>query len=307
MQLLKDVLAENEFLREILPKLSPEEMRERDRAEAMARFGEKYPNAIYPNLFLLYLKRIDREDAPCKNCKGYPCAKGNGNEGWKGQVYLDEYSGEMSIRWVHCKHKIQADLQKRIDKQFKTAQIPNIYAGKTFDDYIVTKENENAVKWAKYILDNPKSLYLYGAPGAGKTFLAAIIAQEYLKRGKAVIFSDVPSILNQLRKTFYKKSEDSVADLLETLEKAEVLVLDDIGTEGATKWAVQQVYLMIDSRYRNEKLTILTSNYNLDEMAERLNNVTDGPPDIMGRRIASRLVQMCARVNFGNVDWRNKK
>ena len=199
-------------------------------------------------------------------------------------------------------------MAKKIEKQFRNAKIPNIYLGKTLEDYQVGKENENAVNWAKYILNKePKSLYFYGVPGAGKTFLAAIIAQEFLKRGKAVIFSEVPKILNQLRKTFAKNSDETITDLLDTLENAEILVMDDMGAETPTKFAAEQIYLMIDSRYQNNKLTIFTSNYTLDELAERFNNPVDSKPDVMGSRIASRLNQMCGKVKFGDVDWRKKK
>ena len=83
--------------------------------------------------------------------------------------------------------------------------------------------------------------------------------------------------------------------------------MDDMGAETPTKFAAEQIYLMIDSRYQNNKLTIFTSNYTLDELAERFNNPVDSKPDVMGSRIASRLNQMCGKVKFGDVDWRKKK
>ena len=265
---------------------------ELDRAELLELYGEKYPDLKIDNSLLFEYGKMKREDAPCATCTGYPCAKASG-KGFCKRVVWNDFELRLIVKPYFCKYAVQSQVQAKIEKQFGKAQLPKRYIGKTFDDYKVYAGNENAVKWAHYIIKNPKSLYLFGVPGAGKTLLAAIIAQEFLKDGKAVIFGDVPSLLTKMRQTFGENSENKFEDLLKTLTQAEILVFDDIGTESATEWAVEQMYEIINTRYNDDKVTIVTSNYNLNELAVRLNMVKNGKPGITGDRIARRLKEMC--------------
>ena len=248
--------------------------------------------------FLSQERRAEKECAVCANCKGYPCAKET-NIGFRYQV-LVEYE-RLAIRWYECKFCKQHRLATALMKKFKSAEVPVRYSNKTFEDYKIDEGNEGAAKWARHIIDNPVNLFLYGEPGTGKTFLAALIAQEYIKQGRTVLFIDVPKLLNQLRASFAKGAEDTIESKMELLEKVDVLILDDIGTENLTEWAVERLYLVINERYNNERQTLITSNYTLNELAGRMNLGKDGKT---GDRIASRLRQMCKVASLKGSDRR---
>lgn len=186
------------------------------------------------------------------------------------------------------------------------AKIPPKYAGKSFADYKVTADNERAVRIAqKYIRDKPdKGLYFYGGYGTGKTFLASLIAKEYINAGKSVIFGDMPELLDELKRTFDSK-DISEAEVLGQYCECDLLVMDDVGAGQLTAWKVGTTYKIINRRYNANKPTLITSNLELDDLRKRL-TVKDNELD--GGRIVSRLADKDAYVIcfFGTNDRRKQ-
>ncbi len=277
----------------------------KQRQELHKKFSRLFPNVYISEGFLFELHRVMRECAACENCTGYPCQK----KTVKGMhVLIQEEYGELTIRHYFCDYYKKAQEQSRATKQFNRAKIPRMYVGKTFEDYKVDAGNSNAIKGAKYVIEKETSLYLFGSPGTGKTFLAAIMAQEFLKKGKSVIFGDVPSLLDQLKGTFNEDSETKLDDLMDTLSGVDVLILDDLGTEVSTEWACERLYLIINSRYNEGKITIVTSNYAPEQAAARLNKPKNAKGEgITGSRIISRIRQMCKVVTIEGTDKRLRR
>ena len=261
------------------------------------KYQSQYPEAYISDLFLMDIAKDEKDEMACRNCKGYPCLKKR-NQGY--QHVLKVIFGELRISYKICEQKKAADIQRKVSRRFSLAKIPAMYIGKTFADYESDAGNKNAIAWAKAA----DSLYLYGSPGTGKTFLASIVAQEKLKQGKTVIFGDVPSLLDQLKETFNADSENTTQELMESLSAVDVLVLDDLGTETPTEWAVERLYLIVNARYTANKAIIVTSNYPLDVVADRLNKPKKGEIGVTGSRIVSRLRQMCKIASITGNDRR---
>ena len=113
-------------------------------------------------------------------------------------------------------------------------------------------------------------------------------------------------MLDDLKSTFDSKNK-SLDDLMESLTTADLLVLDDLGTESPTDWAVERIYLIINQRYNAEKPLIVTSNFKLSEVGQRLNEPKKSEnkfPSVTGKRIVSRLAQMCKRIEIKGRDRR---
>ena len=183
------------------------------------------------------------------------------------------------------------------------AGIPKKYLGKTFADYEIMKANAEAVGMAKgYCLQKPNcSLFFHGAPGTGKTFLSSLIAQKFIWDFKRVIIGDVPTLLDEIKATF--DGQGSAQKIIERYQRCDLLILDDIGAGYLKGWGIGQLYQIINARYNEDKPLILTSNYDLRGLEERLSGDDDG---LTGRRIISRIEEMSEVAYFGKVDRRRK-
>lgn len=246
------------------------------------------------------ISNIESEIKVCESCVG-ECKK-------KINKYvvpqIQSCSGVLQISFAPCR----AGLQRLVRAQSRRAQVPPKYVGKTFADYKITADNAKAVKGAKWLIqrlqhardtpqDVPTGLYLFGATGAGKTLLAALIATEYIRLFKSVIFGDVPSLLADLKATFDKGGTD---ELLQRYCDCDLLVLDDLGAGKITDWNVTVLYQIINARYNNERTTIVTSNYDLGGLEKILSR----QDSITGKRIVSRLSEMTVPVCLGTSDRR---
>ena len=229
----------------------------------------------------------------CENCAGDSCRKINL------KYYLPKISGD-EFGYELCKYRPQ-------QSDFRRAMIPLRYAGKTFDDYEITDENDKAVRAAKWFVgeENPlMGLYFCGETGTGKTFLAALIAGAYLLNEKSVIFGDVPSLLADLKATFNKGGTEA---LLDRYCECDLLVLDDIGAGKISDWSVGVLYQVVNARYNAGKTIIATGNYTLKRLREILSvrdergNIVD---DVTGKRIVSRLSEMTYKFSLGEIDRR---
>ena len=233
------------------------------------------------------IAQCEDADRQCAECNGVICTKVTQFR----RHSVNIVGGEVTLNPNDvCSYEKERRLRRKIDR----AQIPPRYAGLTFDDYTTDASNQNAVKWARYILKNPQqSLFITGGAGTGKTFLAAIVAQELIKKGKSVVFVNVPVLLREIQETWKLKTDakgDKVTEMmiLKTLYSCDVLILDDLGAENQSAWSVNTLYGIINERYGKELPTIITSNFSLEEMEEVLTTDKTGSP-IKASQIIDRL------------------
>ncbi|MCA9858453.1 MAG: ATP-binding protein [Thermomicrobiales bacterium] len=115
-------------------------------------------------------------------------------------------------------------------------------------------------------------LVLHGAVGVGKTHLAAAVANAYAARNAqaAVYFRVVPDLLDQLRATFDPENGVAYDERFQQIRNANLLVLDDLGTEHTTAWASEKLFQIINHRYNEQLPTVITSNARLDRIEDRI-------------------------------------
>ena len=112
-------------------------------------------------------------------------------------------------------------------------------------------------------------LTIVGTNGNGKSHLLEAIGWAMLNQGSAVKYVFVPALLQRLRNTYDHKSQESFADVWAVYERAEVLLLDDLGEHPTpTPWAKGQMEYLIERRYRNERPWVLTTNLTKEQMIE---------------------------------------
>ena len=99
-----------------------------------------------------------------------------------------------------------------------------------------------------------------GPTAAGKTHLAAAIANEYVERTRTdVMFVVVPDLLDHLRAAFSPQATTSYDRRFDEIKRAPLLVLDDMGTESATPWAREKLFQLLNFRYNAMLPTVITT------------------------------------------------
>ena len=175
-----------------------------------------------------------------------------------------------------------------MDKKFE-----NLY----FSSLQQTKFNERPLKIARRYVERFDLMYqkcqgmlFYGPPGTGKSYLAAAIANELMEMQKSIIMTSFVKILD--------KTAESES-LVDSLNQADLLIIDDLGAERETSYALERVYNVIDSRYRANKPMLLTTNLGVDELKNSDN--------IQYRRVYDRILEICYPVEFTGPSWRRKE
>lgn len=197
------------------------------------------------------------------------------------------------------REKEAEESMRQISKLRRLSLIDERLSKASIRTYRITEKNREQFKIAqKYIetFDQMKKsgqgLLFYGDVGTGKSYTAAMIANELIIRRE-------PVVMTSLLKLIKDKPFGEYSDMeLMRLNAASILILDDFGAERSTDYAVEQVYEIIDSRYRSQKPLIITSNVSYEEMQ---NN-----QDIRYDRIYDRVFEMCYPVPFEGGSWRTK-
>ncbi len=136
--------------------------------------------------------------------------------------------------------------------------------------------------------------YLFwGGVGTGKSYLAACIANALMEQEVPVCMTNFATILGDLAASFEGRNE-----YISRLCSYPLLILDDFGMERGTEYGLEQVYSVIDSRYRSGKPLIATTNLTLEELQH--------PQDTPHARIYDRLTSMCAPVRFTGSNFRKE-
>ena len=112
-------------------------------------------------------------------------------------------------------------------------------------------------------------LLLRGGYGAGKTHLAAAIANFAVDMGVPTLFLTVPDLLDMLRFS-YDSDDTTFEERFNEIRNASLLVLDDFGTQNATGWAQEKLFQIINYRYINKLPLVVTTNLSLDEIDARV-------------------------------------
>ena len=132
-----------------------------------------------------------------------------------------------------------------------------------------------------------RGLYLFGEPGRGKTFLMNCVANQLLEQKIVFLYRKYDRLLADIQSTYSTNAEVSTETLLGAVSQLDVLLLDDLGVEKPSDDAGLKLYRIIDERMINNRPTFITSNFSVGEMGSRYYD------EMLGRRIASRIAQMC--------------
>ena len=160
----------------------------------------------------------------------------------------------------------------------------------------ITMAKRYVQHWEEFKKDST-GLLLWGNVGTGKSFIAGCIANALLDKGVPVIMTNFARLLNKLT-DMYAGDRNAYID---SFNRYQLMIIDDLGMERNSKFAREQVFSVIDSRYRSQLPMIVTTNLSL----KKLKN----PEDMARARIYERVLERCmpVRVNDQNIRELNKE
>lgn len=187
---------------------------------------------------------------------------------------------------------------RRIEKLRSASLMEAKLRDVTLSTFTTTKDNQKLYTVAKRYVENFDEMYkrsqgllFWGPVGTGKSYTAACIANELLSRRVPVIMTSFVKILQNIQNMQVDESE-----FIARINSASLLVIDDLGTERNTDYALEKVYNIIDSRYLTGKPLILTTNLQLSDM--------QNCQDTRYKRIYDRIFEMCYPYRVSGTSWR---
>lgn len=168
---------------------------------------------------------------------------------------------------------------KRHDRLAELSQLGAL-RNHTFDTFLpdghgLTVAQQRNLKMAyQRIMDYAQEpqgwMVLKGGYGCGKTHLAAAVANYRLDLGHPVLFVNTPDLLDHLRATYSPNALTGYDERFHQVRSAQLLILDDLGTESNTPWAQEKLYQIFNYRYNAQLPTIVTTNEELETIEIRI-------------------------------------
>ena len=199
-----------------------------------------------------------------------------------------------------AREKYKADMDA-ISKLRKLSLMDAKLRDASFSSYEVNPENNRVYRMAvRYVerfdemLERGQGIMFCGPVGTGKSYTAAAIANELMNRKHSVIMTSFVKLLERMS-SFDTDNEEYIS----RLNHADLLLVDDFGTERSTDTALEKVYNIMDSRYRSCKPLILTTNLEVNQIANET--------DIRYVRIYDRVLEMCYPLRMDGLSWRKRE
>lgn len=139
-----------------------------------------------------------------------------------------------------------------------------------------------------------KGLLLSGNVGNGKTFMAGCVANALIDKGYLVLMANFGRIIKTLQSSFSEQQ-----DYIDSFNAYDLLIIDDFGVERSTEYVQEQVYDIIDSRYRAGLPLIVTTNLDVTEIANSEN--------VQSKRVYDRVLERCHPIKIKGGSRRTEK
>ncbi len=149
-------------------------------------------------------------------------------------------------------------------------------------------------KYAEKFSSQSRNLLFMGTAGLGKTHLALAIADAVLDGGHDVLYTSSAALMTRLGREQFDRDADE--EWLTACKEADLLILDDLGTEFLSAVTISALYELINTRMLTHRPTIYTTN--ITDQQVFITRYTE--------KVASRMLGNCKMFKFFGTDQRLK-
>ena len=203
---------------------------------------------------------------------------------------------------------------KLMDRLYDQSNVRDVIKAENFDTFdlrlfseevvpaegISPKENaQRNLRMAMAFAENftGDNLLLYGGAGRGKTFLCNCIAKDVLEQGKTVLYLTAGQLFRQLEEIrFHRDEEEEMPDWDAELLGADLLIIDDLGTEFSTVFTTSELFRIINDRKLKKKPVVISTNLDYKALMDQYSD-----------RVMSRIIGDFVTLKFFGEDIRMKK
>ena len=233
------------------------------------------------------LSSIEYERCNCKQSKAY----------WN-EVDLKEEKQKKRKQFEQMIRQFY--IQNYINKRIQDYQ---------FENFIITETNKKEVEIAKDFTEkcinkNQKNgLIITGKSGVGKTHLATAILNKLTEKDLLVLMGRLILLLDVIKDTF-KDFSSKEKDIIELYSKVDMLIIDDLGTERISSWALEKLYTIIENRNENKLPIIVTTRFNKESLLDRFYQSED---EELSEAVIQKLYQFCYGIELKKYDQNEKE
>jgi primosomal protein DnaI len=234
---------------------------------------------------------VIEEQSLCRGCLGLSVCR-QSKVGYRKTIQVDGVILDIAIEACgYMKEHLQA---KAHQKNFRINHVPAFAQNMTLSD-LVMDENQSAstiqafMKLKEWLRHGGKGLYLYGAPGVGKTTMLATLANTLAKEGRKVSFVHVPTWISSAKLSF--DDQEQLKTILNDVALVDVLFMDDIGAESVSAFVRDELLLVaLNQRLEQQKPTFFTSNVSIEALKEHYALSRNDASYVKADRIIERIL-----------------
>lgn len=255
-------------IRDLALEMSKEIIRNPERnMEIVKSAKEKIERLKMEKAFILTEANIDLEymeiDYSCKKCK--------------------------DTGYLQDGRKCYCFKQRLVNRAYKMSNLENILEVENFDNFNIELFEVNKFKGeelsprenimdilsiaegfvSNFAKNNGENLLFYGTTGLGKTYMSNCIAKALLDKGHIVIYQTAFTILEILENRRFGKGDPKLSSYqYELLFDADLLIIDDLGTEVSNTFTNAEIFNIVNTRLIRGKKTIISTNLTPKEITE---------------------------------------
>ena len=234
-------------------------------------------------------------------------------KGYKPLLIMNE--GYADVSYEETAELVEAQRQEAIRRRMHLVELPASLKHATRapnqkDSVILTRSRTEILSLMSDFIGNfhsptKKGLYVYGDFGVGKSFLLAALAHDLSEKySVATTMIHYPSFVVNVKNAI---QSGQVKAEIDTVKKADILILDDIGAEQHSPWVRDDVLQVILQHRMQENLpTFFTSNFSLSDLEKRLSQGKAGDESWQAKRVMERIRFLAKEVHLEGENRRHE-